>query len=89
MPEGGRIEVGAFKRDGKLTLKVTDTGIGISEKAAEMLFIPLRSHKSKGMGMGLPVVKRMVEAHNGTITYSTAEGKGTTFIIGIPQEPAV
>ncbi len=89
MPEGGCIEVGAFKRDGKLTLKVTDTGIGISEKVAEMLFIPLRAHKSKGMGMGLPVVKRMVEAHNGTITYSTAEGKGTTFIIGIPQESAV
>jgi len=89
LPEGGCIEVGAFEREGKLTIKVTDTGIGISEKAAETLFIPLHSHKSKGMGMGLPVVKRMVEAHNGTITYRTAEGKGTTFIIGIPQEPAV
>jgi len=49
------------------------------------LFTPLRSHKSKGMGMGLAVVKRMVEAHGGSVAYKTAEGKGTTFFIDIPQ----
>jgi len=89
MPEGGCLEVEAFGSGGLLTIKVTDTGRGISKEVADTIFIPLRSHKSKGMGMGLPVAKRMVEAHNGTITYKTAEGRGTTFIIEIPQEHAV
>jgi len=71
-----------------LAINITDTGTGISKEVADTLFTPLRSHKSKGMGMGLPVVKRMVEAHNGTITYKTAKGVGTTFFIEIPQEQA-
>jgi len=88
MTRGGDIEIDALERDGRLAINITDTGTGISKEVADTLFTPLRSHKSKGMGMGLPVVKRMVEAHNGTITYKTAKGVGTTFFIEIPQEQA-
>ena len=85
MPEGGCLEIGALEKGGKLAITVADTGMGISKEVAETLFTPLRSHKSKGMGMGLAVVKRMVEAHGGSIAYKTAKGKGTTFFIDMPQ----
>ena len=56
-----------------------DTGVGIPEEVKDELFTPLFTTKSKGQGFGLAVVKRMVEAMNGTITFESEVGKGTKF----------
>ena len=77
-----------------LHLEVHDTGCGISEEKMKKLFDPFvqdiasRMKSSggevKGTGLGLPIVKRMVDAANGTITAQSELGKGTTFVIDIP-----
>jgi PAS domain S-box-containing protein len=86
MPTSGCLGISAFGSGGKLVIKVSDTGPGIPPSVVKTLFTPLRSHKSKGMGLGLPVAKRMVEAHGGAITFRTALGYGTTFIVDVPLE---
>ena len=84
-----------WKRDtNTLHLEVHDTGCGISEEKMKKLFDPFvqdiasRMKSSggevKGTGLGLPIVKRMVEAASGTITAHSELGKGTTFVIDIP-----
>ncbi|MGZ4904886.1 MAG: ATP-binding protein [Halobacteriota archaeon] len=51
----------------------------------ETLFSPLTTGKAKGTGLGLAVVKRIGEAHGGTITFANEEGRGTTFTVTLPQ----
>ena len=51
----------------------------------DKLFTPMFTTKSKGQGFGLPVIKRMTEALGGTVTFESEEGKGTTFIVRLPQ----
>ena len=78
-----------------LHLEVSDTGCGISQEKMDRLFDPfiqdIRSRMQssageiKGTGLGLPIVKRMVDNAGGTITAKSALGKGTTFIIDIPD----
>ncbi len=85
MPHGGMLTIHATTDDGSVAIHVTDTGIGIPASIGDRIFSPLTTGKAKGTGLGLAVVKRIVEAHNGTITYESEEGKGTTFVITLPQ----
>ena len=68
---------------------VEDTGVGISDENLSKLFTPLFTTKAKGQGFGLPVCKRMVEAHDGNITVESKVGKGSTFTIKIPLRKEV
>jgi len=63
---------------------VEDTGVGIPEEIKPKLFQPMVTTKSRGQGLGLAVVKRLVEALNGKISFESQEGKGTTFIVCLP-----
>jgi PAS domain S-box-containing protein len=84
MPNGGMLKINA-QRQGKLaSISVEDTGEGIPEEVRDKLFTPLFTTKSKGQGFGLAVVKRLIEAQNGEITFKSQKGKGTTFTIQIP-----
>ncbi len=85
MPEGGELTINAAVGDDAVTIIVHDTGEGVPENMKEMLFSPLTTGKAKGTGLGLAVVKRIVEAHNGTIEFASEEGKGTTFTVTLPQ----
>jgi PAS domain S-box-containing protein len=85
MPNGGNLTIEACERDGKSILTVEDTGAGIPDNIKPKLFTPMMTTKSKGQGLGLAVVKRLVEALDGTITFESQEGKGTKFIIELPK----
>jgi PAS domain S-box-containing protein len=84
MPDGGKIVITAIKKGDEVHLSVQDTGQGIPDENRAKIFQPLFSTKAKGQGFGLAVVKRLVEAHNGTITFNSEVGKGTTFIVALP-----
>jgi signal transduction histidine kinase len=86
MPEGGKLEIQAHKEVDDVVIAVQDSGLGIAEEVKPKLFMPLFTTKSKGQGFGLAVVKRMTEALGGTVSFSSEEGKGTNFIVRIPQK---
>ncbi len=84
MPKGGKLTITNRKRGDKLEFAFTDTGKGIPNEIKEKIWTPLFTTKAKGMGLGLAICKRMVEAHNGSISVESNVGKGTTFTIKIP-----
>ncbi|MGZ7164231.1 MAG: ATP-binding protein, partial [Halobacteriota archaeon] len=85
MPNGGTLTISAATDDGSVMVSVHDTGVGIPDDIRDKLFTPLFTAKAKGTGLGLAVVKRIVDAHGGTITFESEEGKGTTFTVTLPQ----
>jgi signal transduction histidine kinase len=87
MPDGGKLTITSEKANGKVKIAFADTGGGISEENLKKLFGPLFTTKAKGMGLGLAICKRVVEAHGGTISVESVVGKGTVFTIIIPIEP--
>ena len=86
MPNGGELTMRARQEAGDNVITVQDTGIGIPDKVKPKLFTPFFTTKSKGQGLGLAVVKRMTEALNGTVTFESIEGNGTTFIVRFPPQ---
>ena len=76
--------------DGKhAVIEVADTGPGIPERYHASLYTPFFTSKPRGTGLGLPIVRRIIEDHKGTIVMETETGKGTTFrlLLPIPEEP--
>lgn len=71
--------------EGIVEFCVSDTGPGITPELCERLFEPFVTTKIKGLGMGLSVCRRIVEAHGGTITVECGEGTGATFSIKLPR----
>ena len=86
MPNGGKLEIAAFEKEDKLRILVCDTGGGIPEEVKPKLFTPMMTTKAKGQGLGLAVVKRLIEALNGSVTFESEVGKGTKFIIDLPRK---
>jgi signal transduction histidine kinase len=58
--------------------------VGIPERNMDKLFNPFFTTKAKGQGLGLPVCKRLVEAHDGRITVESKLGEGSTFTVKLP-----
>jgi PAS domain S-box-containing protein len=81
MPNGGELKVRAYCKENTEFISVEDTGVGIPEELRAKLFQPMVTTKSKGQGLGLAVVKRLVEAQGATISFESEVGKGTKFII--------
>jgi two-component system sporulation sensor kinase A len=84
MPEGGRLTIKASRNDSEVSLSVQDTGVGILEENMPKLFQPLFTTKAKGQGLGLPVCKRIVEAHRGRFSVTSKVGYGSTFTVHLP-----
>ena len=87
IPTIGNIKIKSAYTNGNVEISITDTGIGISKETLSKLFSPLVTTKAQGMGFGLAISKRIVEAHQGRITVKSTMGKGTTFRIILPVEP--
>jgi signal transduction histidine kinase len=86
MPDGGTLLVSAASEGKTIRIAIIDNGVGMSGETMSQLFRPLFTTKAKGMGMGLAVIKRIVEAHNGTINIQSRPGEGTTVMISLPQQ---
>ena len=79
-----RIETSIDQADSVL-ITVADSGPGFDLKVAEQLFKPFFTTKSSGMGLGLPICKSVIEAHNGNLTVASREPRGSVFRIVLPR----
>ena len=86
MPQGGKLGIRVYDDDGGLVITVSDTGKGIPVEHRDKMFSPFFTTKTTGVGLGLAYVKDTVEAHSGSVKYTTTLGEGTTFKIRIPSE---
>ncbi|NWF86441.1 PAS domain S-box protein [Candidatus Bathyarchaeota archaeon] len=89
MPNGGTLKITSSQKDGNLQIVFSDTGTGIPNCLLEKIWTPFFTTKAKGMGLGLPICKRIVEAHEGSISTQSSLGKGTTFTIILPIKPKI
>ncbi|HCC71643.1 MAG TPA: hypothetical protein DEQ09_10905 [Bacteroidales bacterium] len=85
------VKVEAFISDSDVIIKVSDKGIGISRSDQKNIFDKFyrvstgNIHESKGLGLGLYYVKKIAEAHGGSVSVSSKKGKGSVFIVNIPK----
>ena len=83
-PEGGSISISAAPRPNSVVVRFSDTGVGIPAKDIPMLFDKMRittpgaKRAGSKTGLGLPICRGIIEAHGGTISAESSEGKGTT-----------
>jgi signal transduction histidine kinase len=82
--KGGRIEVSAREAGGRVELSVSDNGSGIDPAHRERLFRPYFTTKKHGTGLGLFVIRRIVEGHGGVVGVDSEAGRGTTFRVTLP-----
>lgn len=89
--EAGEIRLNAAYADGRLTMEVSDTGIGMSEETLARIFEPFeraaQATSPEGFGLGLSITKGLVSLLGGEITVESATGKGSTFRVILPLEP--
>ena len=89
--EGGMVTVSAREQDNHLVVEISDTGVGISQENLGFIFEEFFRVKNKetrgisGSGLGLPIAKRIIKAHNGFIRVVSELGKGTTFSVFLPK----
>jgi signal transduction histidine kinase len=86
MPQGGELRVSSQKETnaGQVEILIRDTGSGIRKEQMDKVFKPFYTTKSKGMGVGLSLAKRIIERHGGTLRLESEEGLGTTVFLQIP-----
>jgi PAS domain S-box-containing protein len=84
MPDGGTLTVATATGTNNVKVTVSDTGIGIPEQNRRQIFRPFFTTKATGSGLGLAIASQIVAHHNGTMSFETAEGRGTTFEIRLP-----
>lgn len=83
-PAGEKVRARTSINTNEVTLEISDAGSGINEKDRENVFRPFFTTKKEGTGLGLPIVKRIVEAHGGQIDFHPNPEKGVTFIVKLP-----
>lgn len=81
-----KIEVKVLDKGRDIIITVADNGKGITDKDKNRIFEPKFTTKSSGMGLGLPMVKNIVEAYNGSISFASESNKGTVFTVTLPKK---
>jgi signal transduction histidine kinase len=84
MPNGGALSVTSERTGDTLHLEIVDTGRGISEEEARNIFEPFYTTKEKGLGLGMPYAKKIIEQHGGAISVTSRGGEGTKVSITLP-----
>ena len=85
MPSGGRLSIGCSAQQGRVIIRVTDTGVGVPAENLAKIFDLYFTTKEKGTGIGLTQVLRTVSIHNGSIDVESTVGSGTTFVVNLPE----
>ena len=80
-----RILVSVVSEDDYVKISVADNGIGIADEVRDKVFEPKFTTKTRGMGLGLGMVKNIVETYKGTISFTSQKGKGTVFTVRFPR----
>lgn len=94
-PQNGKVCVELCRQGDKIEFRISDTGLGISTEDQERVFERFfkadkaRTHSNGGSGLGLSIVKKIVEMHEGTIDLESKPGVGTTFTIALPIDRKV
>ncbi len=90
-PEGGKVHLACRAAENTATVTIRDTGMGIPATDQphiwERLYRGDKSRTQRGLGLGLSLVKAIVEAHNGTVAVASDAGQGAEFVITVPQIP--
>lgn len=86
MPKGGLLELQTSVRGGQVQLDLIDNGSGMDSETLRRIFDPFYSTKPGGSGLGLPTVRKIVEAHGGQIAVASEAGRGTRFTITLPAK---
>lgn len=84
MPEGGTLEVQTYRRGDQVCLDVIDSGCGMDETARRRMFQAFFSTRPGGSGLGLPTVRKIVEAHAGSVVCESEPGRGSRFSLCFP-----
>ncbi|WP_456238095.1 sensor histidine kinase [Nonomuraea cypriaca] len=91
-PSGGTVTLTARREGGQLVIDVVDTGVGIAPEDLPMVFERFwradasRDRRTGGSGLGLSIVRKLVEAHGGTVSASSVPGEGTTLTLRLPAQ---
>ena len=86
MNDGGELLIRTARQKPDAVIQVSDTGSGISSDKLPRIFDAYYSSRPQGSGLGLPTAKKIIEAHNGTISVDSEPGKGTSFTIQLPLQ---
>ena len=87
-PDGtGKVHVRLVERDGGVRISVADNGPGMTAEEIGKVFQPFYTNKAQGVGLGMPIVKRLVELHGGEVRISSERGRGTEVSVDIPRYP--
>ena len=91
-PDGGRVEISTWQEGPEAIVRVRDTGSGIHADELphiwERLYRGDRSRTTRGLGLGLSLVRAIVEAHGGRVSVDSAPGTGSVFDVRLPVQPA-
>ncbi|PYN12806.1 MAG: PAS domain-containing sensor histidine kinase, partial [Candidatus Rokuibacteriota bacterium] len=85
MPGGGTLTVETSWTARDVLIGVADTGVGIAPEHLDKIFEPLFTTKARGIGLGLSVVKRLLDANGGRITVESTPGQGSRFLVRFPR----
>jgi two-component system nitrogen regulation sensor histidine kinase NtrY len=80
------INVAVISKGAKIKIVVSDNGKGISDAVKDLIFEPKFTTKTSGMGLGLPMIKNIIEAYDGTIDFTSNQGVGTIFTVVLPKK---
>ena len=84
-PSGGTLSAAVLPpRDNRVGIEISDTGRGMSPEVLAQIFNPYFTTKATGSGLGLSIVQKLIEDHNGDVKVTSAEGRGTTVMIRLP-----
>ena len=84
MPDGGRVLVDIIGEDSRVTLHFKDSGDGIDQEIIDKIWAPFFTTKEQGTGLGLGIVKNIIEAHGGNIEIVNREAGGVDAMITLP-----
>lgn len=89
MPDGGRIQISTGVSGLRVWLEVRDSGPGIADEIRTQVFDPFYSSKVNGNGLGLPLVKKVMEEFGGDVELASREGEGTSVALLLPKADSV